>query len=280
MRNGGPLIGVGVVSLAMALPAQAVAKEVCCYRVHANTSNQVHVEDHGGTAAGAQNGTYDLSSTWAVRELVIYNPKRYGDAWFNPVPTRNQREIPGMAKFKGSESSSQSFMDGSTSPPTSVSYPPCRYAKDVPWHRAENFLGVSLERSGEGPVFRTGSDVGTSDYEGACDNTAPFYGALTGWAYPHRDPTGGVSAYPGDSYWDALGSTIRTFHTTEGTPVRFKKLGKMKDQVVTFEPPSQTGTSQVANPHTYTATHRTVIRITWFPYDRLQKELNELNALK
>jgi hypothetical protein len=278
MRSRAHLIGIAVVGLAVAMPAQAAAKEVCCYRVHANTSNQVHVEDHGGTGPGAQNGTYDLNTQWEVRELVIYNPKRYGDAFFNPVPTRNQREIPGMAKFKGSESSSQSFMDGSTSPPTRVDYPPCRYAKDVPWHRADNFLGVSLERSSEGPVFVTVSDVGAAEYEGACDNTAPFYGHLSGWGWDYLDSDPEIER--GDSYWDALGSRIKTFHTTRRAPGVFKKLKKMKDQVVTFEPPTLTATSQIANPHTYTVTHRTVIRFTWFPYDRLQKELNELNALK
>jgi hypothetical protein len=264
------------VGVAMAFTGQAAAKEICCYRVHANTSNQLHVEDHGGTGAGAQNGTYDLSSTWAVRELVVYNPKRYGDSWFNPVRTRNQREVRGMAKFKGSESSSQWFMDGSTTPPTRMDYPPCRYAKDVPWHRVDNFLGVVLERGVDGPHFRTLSDVGAGEYEGACDNTAPFYGHLSGWGAPGSD--GEIDEL--DSYWDALGSTIRTFHTTGRFPAGFKKLKKMKDQVVTFEPPTITATSQVANPHTYTVAHRTVIRFSWFPPDRLQKELNELNGLR
>jgi hypothetical protein len=265
-------------ALLFVIPASdAVAKEICCYRLHVNTSNQVHVEDHGGTGAGAQNGTYDLRSTWAVRELVIFNTRRYGDSWFNPVQTRGQREVHGRVKFKGSESSRQWYMDGSTSPPTRVDHPPCRYAKAVPWHRAGNFLGVILERSGEGPVFRTYSDVGAAGYEGACDNTAPFYGALSGWGWDNLDSDPEIER--GDSYWDALGTTIRTFHTGRAPRV-FKNLKRMNDQVVTFEPPTLTATSQIANPHTYTVTHRTVIRITWFPRDRLQKQINELGELK
>jgi hypothetical protein len=257
----------------MAFTGQAAAKDVCCFRVHVNTSNQLHVEDHGGTGPGARNGTYDLNTQWAVRELVVYDPKRFGDSYFNPVQTRQQKEVPGRVKFKGSESSSQWYMDGTTR----VDHPPCSYAKDVPWHRAGNFLGVVLERGTDGNVFRTYSDVGTTNYEGACDNTAPYYSALTGWGYPGSD--GEID--DGDSYWDAVGSSIRTIHTSERFDLKgYKKLKKMKDQVVTFEPPTITATSQVANPHTYTVTHRTVIRFTWFPYDRLQKELNELGELK
>jgi hypothetical protein len=271
-------LAVGVAALAVAPASEALAKEVCCYRVHVNTSNQLHVEDHGGTKPGAQNGTYDVSSQWAVRELMIFNTKRYGDAHFNRVRTRNQNSVPGAARFEGSESSSQSYIDSNGN---RVDYPPCRFSQSVPWRRTGGAGNVNLFRAGPDayPYFVTNGGTVARDYPG-CDNTAPYFGASSGWAYPHRDPHGGVSAYPGDSYWDAFGSTIRTAHTPDTIGPIFKKLKKMKDQVVTFEPPSQTGTSQLVGPHTYTVTHRTVIRFSWFPYDRLQKELNELNGLK
>jgi hypothetical protein len=275
MRRVGLSLAVAIAALAVGPASEAVAKEVCCYRVHVNTSNTIHVEDQGGTKPGAQNGTYDLSSTWAVRELVIFNPKRYGDAYFNPVQTRRQKEVAGMAKFKGSESSSQSYIDNDG---RRVDYPPCRYSKDVPWHRVDNFLGVVLYRGSVGPYFQTLSDVGASEYEGACDNTAPFYGHLSSWGWePPFDSNPELEGE--ESYWDALGSNIRTFDTP-GRDRVFKKLKKMKDEVVTFEPPTLTATSQLVGPHTLTVTHRTVIRFSWFPYDRLQKELNELNGLK
>jgi hypothetical protein len=281
MRRAGPRIGAGIVSLlVVAVPGQAVAKEICCYRVHVNTSNTVHVEDTGGFAPGAQNGTYDLSSKWAVRELLVFNPKGFGDAFFNRVRARNGREVRGKVKFEGSERSEQWFADGSTNPPTRRDYPPCRYAYDTPWHRVTSAPRVTADRVPAGGsnvfiYFRTYSDVAAAEYEGACDNTAPFYGHLTGWGFPSSD--GEIDTGEGDSYWDALGSSIRVFHTSLRV---LKPLKKMKDQTAVFEPAPISATSNVANPHSFTVTHRTVIKFNWFPYDRLQKEMNELDALK
>jgi hypothetical protein len=285
MGRAGRLIGAGIVGLVVvALPGQALAKEFCCYRVHVNTSNSVHVEDTGGFAPGAQNGTYDLSSRWAARELLVFNPKGYGDAFFNRVTTRNGREVRGKVKFEGSERSEQWFADGSTNPPTRRDYPPCRYAYDTPWHRVTSAPRVTADRVPAGGsnvfiYFRTYSDVAAAEYAppgGTCDNTAPFYGHLTGWGFPSSDGT--IDTSDGDSYWDALGSSIRVFHTSLRI---LKPLKKMKDERAVFEPGTISGTStEGGNPHSFTVTHRTVIRFNWFPRDRLQKEMNELDALK
>ena len=274
MWRAGRLLVAGIVGLlAVALPGQAVAKEFCCYRVHVNTGTTIHVDYNGGTGGGAQNGTYDLSSKWAVRELLKFDPKRYGDAFFNRVTTRDGREVRGKVKFRGSESSEQWRMVGS--PPARQDYPRCDYLKDVPWHRVTSAPRVTADRSGAYVYFRTYSDVGASDYTGACDNIAPYYGHLTGWGYPSSDGT--IETSEGDSYWDALGSSIRVLHTSLR---ELRHLKKLEDQRAAFEPTAISATSDVANPHTFTATHRTVIKFTWFPYDRLQKEMNELDALK
>jgi hypothetical protein len=268
MRSRGPLIGIAVVGLAMALPAQAAAKRVCCYRVHVNTSNAIQHEDQGGTSAGAQNGTYSMSAQWEVRELMSYDGKdRLG--FLDPVMTRNGREVRGRGRFKGSESSEQWYMDASTTPPTRVDYPPCRYAKDVPWRRGGE---VRMHISG-GPRFIV-VIAGTSEFGAFCDNTSPHLSPLHQWYHPGGGATASGSD---DSSWDATLTNINTFHVTPFDKIT--KLAKRKDLVLTFEPPTITETSQ-SPAYTATITHRTVIRFTWFPYDRLQKELNELNGLK
>jgi hypothetical protein len=275
MRKPGLSLGLGIALLIVIPASEAAAKEFCCYRVHVNTSNTVFVEDTGGTSAGAQNGTFFLSSKWAVRELLKFNPKRYGDAFFNRVTTRNGREVRGKAKFEGSERSDQWFMDGSTSPPTRRDYPPCRYAFDTPWRRVKSAPRVTADRSGQFIYFRTFSDVAAAEYAGACDNTAPFYGHLSGWGFPSSD--GEIDTSEGDSYWDAVGSSVRVLHTS-GRELRHLK--KLKDRRYAFEPAPISATSDVANPHSFAVTHRTVIRFSWFPRDRLQKEMNELDGLK
>jgi hypothetical protein len=270
MRSRAHLIGVAVVGLAVAMPAQAAAKEVCCYRVHANSSNTIQHADQGGSGAGAQNGTYELSSQSESRELMSYDPKGYGVDFLARVMTRNQREVRGRAKFRGSERSDQWYMDSSTTPPTRVDYPPCRYAKDVPW-RTTGSPAVSLYGGGGGRLDHFGGAAGFT--QGSCDNTSPNIGANQ-WYHPGG---GSTSSTPYDSVWDASYVSFLLAHT-RGL-FNHRKLKKLKDQVVKFEPPTITETSQQP-PYTATVTHRTVIRFTWFPYDRLQKELNELNALK
>jgi hypothetical protein len=268
MRRVGLSLAVGIAALAIGPASQAVAKKVCCFRVHVNTSNAIQHEDQGGSGAGAQNGTYSMSTQWKVRELMIYDGKDRG-GFLDPVMTRNGRQVRGRTAFKGSESSDQWYMDASTTPPTRVDYPPCRYAKDVPWRRGGE---VRLYISGDARYFVILS--GTPEFGAYCDNTSPHLSPISQWYHPGG---GATASGENDSYWDAFVTNINTFHVQPFNKIH--KLAKRKDLVLKFEPPTITETSQQPA-YTATITHRTVIRFTWFPKDRLQKELNELNALK
>lgn len=263
MRKVGSSLAVAIAALAV-VPAKAMAKEICCYRVHVNTSNAIQHEDQGGSGAGAQNGTYSMSTQWEVRELMSYETKGPDD--ISPVITRNGRQVQGRGKFKGSESSEQWYMDTSN-PPMRVNYPPCRYVTDVPWRRGSDFF------ASPGLFYFTILTVGSPEWP-LCDNTSPHLSPLTQWYHPGGGATASGSD---DSYWEADETTVNTYHFEPSNKVR--KLSKMKDLKFMFEPPTITETSQQP-PYTATITHRTVIRFTWFPYDRLQKELNELNGLK
>jgi hypothetical protein len=269
MRRVGLSLAVAIAALAVGPASEAVAKEVCCYRVDATTSNAIQHEDQGGSGAGAQNGTYALSARSESRELMSYDPKGYGVDFLARVMTRNQREVPGMTKSTAGERSDQWYMDPTTTPPTRVDYPPCRYTRNEPWQRRR---GPAVSLYG-GPPGRLDHSGGPARYIGNCDNTSPGIGAGSQWYHPGG---GSTASTPHDTVWDMFHTSILVSHATG---FNRRRLKKMKDQVVKFEPPTITETSQQPA-YTVTVTHRTVIRFTWFPYDRLQKELNELTGLK
>jgi hypothetical protein len=275
MRGGRIALAAAVALVLVPAGGASAAKQTelhCCWRVDVNASGSLHAVWENTGEPGGVNGTYDLSWDWEARELVAYDARRSALAldWIykGNDPGKPYAVPHGKTRFHGSESSRQSRNDSNGQP---VPFDPCRYEFDRPWLRHEIVRpAVALDRAG-GETF-LGMSAGLADeYEGACNNHVPFYTASSVFrtGILHR------------SSWDAFTASISARHTSPD--LNRDKLKKTKDRVFTFEksvdlpPPDETDDPRFD--HTGTATARIVTRFSWFPYDRLQKQLNELDAL-
>lgn len=278
MRRGRIALAAAVALVLVPAGGASAAKQsepYCCWRVDVNASGSLHAEWENTGEPGGDNGTYDLSWDWGARELVAYDARRSA-LTLDWIYKRNDPGKPyavphGKTRFHGSESSRQSRNDSDGQP---VPFDPCRYEFDRPWLRHDIVTpAVGLDYSGDSTVLGMSSGLYEDDYVGACNNHVPFYAA--DWTFRT-----GIRRF---SSWDAFTASIFERHTSPFLGFLRENLKKTKDRVVTFEksvdlpPPDQTVDSRTD--HSGTATARIVTRFSWFPYDRLRKQLNELNAL-
>jgi hypothetical protein len=262
-----PLVGV---SLALGVGETAAAmKEYCCWRVHVVGSSSFSA-DHGNEAeAGQANGTYAYATQWEVRELMSFSVSRFRQRRsLERVRTPSGREAVGRSRLRYSERSEQSEIDSNGQ---SVPYGACRFSAELPWHRPLGAQRVNLS-DGPGRYLDAGADSDIA--QPRCDHNPPYYSPLdNGWERP-RFPSSRVT--PTGFRQDGL--FLRPdFPRADGV-----RRVKRKRYEYAFD----SGAKRFDDPnddrydHTWQASVRGAVTLTWFPRDALRREVEAMNKLR